>query len=134
MQTASGFNAAEAEAAGIGGPKPLPAQVLDHATGYLLAFGAMTALLRRSREGGSWHVRASLAQTGYWLRSHGRIDGLGVTDPAREDVLDCLEASASGFGRLSAVRHPALLSETPVRWARPSVPLGTHPPTWPREP
>lgn len=134
VQTASGFNAAEAEAAGIGGPKPLPAQVLDHATGYLLAFGAMTALLRRSREGGSWHVRASLAQTGYWLRSHGRIDGLGVTDPAREDVLDCLEASASGFGRLSAVRHPALLSETPVRWARPSVPLGTHPPTWPREP
>jgi hypothetical protein len=92
------------------------------------------SLLRRSRKGGSWHVRASLAQTGYWLRSHGRIDGLGVTDPAREDVLDCLEASASGFGRLSAVRHPALLSETPVRWARPSVPLGTHPPTWPREP
>jgi crotonobetainyl-CoA:carnitine CoA-transferase CaiB-like acyl-CoA transferase len=55
------------------------------------------SLLRRSRKGGSWHVRASLAQTGYWLRSHGRIDGLGVTDPAREDVLDCLEVSASGF-------------------------------------
>lgn len=133
VQTASGFNAAEAEAAGIDGPKPLPAQVLDHATGYLMAFAAMTALMRRAREGGSWHVCASLAQTGCWLRALGGIDGLGITDPPREAVTDCLEESASGFGRLSAVRHPATLSETPPRWARPSVPLGTHAPLWPRE-
>jgi crotonobetainyl-CoA:carnitine CoA-transferase CaiB-like acyl-CoA transferase len=132
VQTASGFNAAEAEAAGIDGPKPLPAQVLDHATGYLLAFAAMTALLRRARTGGSWHARLSLAQTGFWLRSLGRIDGLKIKDPAREDVLDRLEESDSGFGRLSAVRHPASLSETPPYWARPSVPLGTHQPVWPR--
>ena len=133
VQTASGFNAAEAEAAGIDGPKPLPAQVLDHATGYLIAFAAMTALLRRAREGGSWHARLSLAQTAFWLRSLGRIDGLKAKDPAREEVLDCLEESDSGFGRLSAVRHPATLGETPPRWTRPSVPLGTHAPEWPRE-
>lgn len=131
VQTASGFNAAEAEAAGVSGPKPLPAQILDHATGYLLAYGAMSALLRRAREGGSWHVRASLAQTGSWLRSLGRIDGLGAKDPARGDILDCLEETPSAFGRLSAVRHPAILSETPARWARPSVPLGTHAAMWP---
>jgi crotonobetainyl-CoA:carnitine CoA-transferase CaiB-like acyl-CoA transferase len=131
VQTASGFNAAEAEAAGSEGPKPLPAQVLDHASGYLMAFAAMTALLRRAREGGSWHVRASLAQTGFWLRSLGRIDGLHVKDPDRTDMIDCLEESDSGFGRLSAVKHPAMLSETPPHWARPSVPLGTHPPVWP---
>jgi crotonobetainyl-CoA:carnitine CoA-transferase CaiB-like acyl-CoA transferase len=133
VQTASGFNAAEAEAAGAEGPKPLPAQVLDHATGYLMAFAAMTALLRRAREGGSWHVRASLAQTGCWLRALGRIDGLAIKDPARDDIRDCLEESESGFGRLSAVRHPATLAETPPHWARPSVPLGTHAPEWPRE-
>ncbi|MFA6265503.1 MAG: CoA transferase [Pseudolabrys sp.] len=131
VQTASGFNAAEAEAAGIEGPKPLPAQVLDHATGYLLAYGAMTALRRQRQGGGSWHVRASLAQAGYWLRSLGRIDGLDAKDPARDDVLDALEESPSGFGRLSAVRHPATMSETPPRWLRPSVPLGTSPPRWP---
>lgn len=131
VQTASGFNAAEADAAGIAGPKPLPAQVLDHATGYLIAYGAMSALLRRAREDGSWHVRVSLAQTGFWLRSLGRIDGVACKDPARADVLDCLEESSSGFGRLSAVRHPATLSATPPHWARPSVPLGTHPPRWP---
>ncbi|MCK9914080.1 CoA transferase [Microbacteriaceae bacterium K1510] len=131
VQTASGFNAAEAEAAGQAGPKPLPAQILDHASGYLIAYGAMTALLRRANEGGSWHVRVSLAQTGFWLRSLGRIDGLNCKDPARDDVLDCLEESQSPFGRLSAVRHPASLSDTPPHWARPSVPLGTHAPAWP---
>lgn len=131
VQTASGFNAAEAEAFGIAGPRPLPAQVLDHATGYLLACGAMTALLRRAREGGSWHVRASLAQTGFWLRSLGRIDGMACKDPAREDAADCLEESDSGFGRLSAVRHPAMMTATPPRWTRPSVPLGTDAPAWP---
>lgn len=131
VQTASGFNAAEAEAAGVESPKPLPAQVLDHASGYLIAYSAMSALLRRAKEGGSWHVRASLAQTGFWLRSLGRMDGLTRKDPAREDVLDCLQESNSGFGRLSAVRHPATMSETQPHWARPSVPLGTHPPRWP---
>jgi len=132
VQTASGFNAAEAEAAGIAGPKPLPAQILDHATGYLMAFAAMAALLRQRARGGGWHVRASLAQTGAWLRSLGRIDGLNCKDPSRDDIGDCLEESDSGFGRLSAVKHPAILSQTPPRWARPSMPLGTHPPAWPR--
>lgn len=131
VQTASGFNAAEADAAGISGQKPLPAQVLDHATGYLLAYSVMTALKRRALEGGSWHVRASLAQTGFWLRSLGRIDGLGCKDPARDDVRDCLEESQSDFGLLSAVRHPATMSHTPPHYTRPSATLGKHPPVWP---
>src|ERR1700704_5295161 len=41
VQTATGFNHAEGRAAGVDGPKELPAQMLDHATGYLMAFGAM---------------------------------------------------------------------------------------------
>lgn len=131
VQTASGFNAAEAEAAGVSVPKPLPAQILDHATGYLLAAGAMTALLRRSVEGGSWHVRASLAQTGFWLRSLGRIDGLGCRDPTRDEIADLLEDSQSGFGLSSAVRHPVSMPESPPHWTRPSVPLGADPPIWP---
>jgi len=131
VQTASGVNAAEAEAAGAGQPKALPCQALDHATGYLMAYGAMTALARRAAEGGSWHVRASLAQTGYWLRNLGRTDGIGCPDPSFDDVRDRLDDSASGFGRLTAVRHAALMSETPPFWARPSVSLGTHEAAWP---
>jgi crotonobetainyl-CoA:carnitine CoA-transferase CaiB-like acyl-CoA transferase len=131
VQMASGLNDAEAEAFAAAEPKPLPCQSQDHATGYLLAFAAMTALARRAREGGSWHVRVSLAQTGIWLRRLGRIDGTACPDLSFDDVQDRLEDSASGFGRLTAVRHSAVMSETPPHWSRPSVPLGTHPPAWP---
>src|SRR5215207_624549 len=137
VQNADGLNVAEAEAAGASGPnpepKPLPAQALDHATGYLMAFGAMTALKRRATEGGSWHVRCSLAQTGHRVRGLGRIEGgLTIADPSFEDIRDLTEDSDSGFGRLTGVRNSAVMSETPTRWVRPSVPLGTHAPEWPR--
>jgi hypothetical protein len=91
----------------------------------------MAALRRRIEEGGSWHVRLSLAQTSHWFRHLGRVDGVKCPDPAFDDVRDCLEESASGFGRLTAVRHAAVMPETPPYWARPSVPLGTHAPNWP---
>ena len=131
-QTATGFNAAEADIAGIDQPKPLPTQALDHASGYLMAFGAMTALSRRAREGGSWHVRVSLAQTGRWIRGLGRVEGgLACADPGLDDVRDRLEEIASGFGRLTAVRNSAELARTPTHWSRPSVPPGTHEPAWP---
>src|SRR4051794_5947249 len=131
VQNAYGINHAEAEAAGSTKPRPLPCQAIDHATGYLMAFGAMTALARRVTQGGSWHVRVSLAQTGHWMRGLGRIDGLGAPDPGFDDVRGRLEESASGFGKLTTVRHSAKMSETPPRWARPSMPLGTHEARWP---
>src|SRR5882762_2899427 len=75
VQTTTGFNHAEGQAAGVDGPKELPAQMLDHATGYFMAFGAMMAKARQSREGASWHVQVSLAGTGRWLWNLGRVDG-----------------------------------------------------------
>ena len=131
VQTASGFNVAEAAAAGSDLPKPLPTQILDHASGYLMAFGIAAALARRATEGGSWHVQVSLAQTARWLRSLGRTpDDLAIRDPGRDDVADLLQASPSGFGSLTAVRHSASFSQTPARWLRPSVPPGSNPPAW----
>jgi crotonobetainyl-CoA:carnitine CoA-transferase CaiB-like acyl-CoA transferase len=130
VQTASGLNLAEAEAFGSSEPRALPAQALDHATGYLLAFAVMTALKRRAEQGGSWQVRVSLAQTGHWLRQLGRIDGMHCQDPGFDDVRDRLHETQSGFGLLTAVRHAAAMSETPPHWARSSVPPGTHAPAW----
>ena len=137
VQNADGLNVAEAQAAGRTEPNPepmpLPAQALDHATGYLMALGAMTALKRRATEGGSWHVRCSLAQTGHWVRHLGRVEGgLACPNPSFDDVRDLTEDSASGFGRLTSVKHCAVMSETPVRWVRPSMPLGSHAAEWPR--
>jgi crotonobetainyl-CoA:carnitine CoA-transferase CaiB-like acyl-CoA transferase len=66
VQAATGFNLAEAVAAGSAQPKALPMQILDHATGYLMAFAAAAAKVRQLQEGGSWHVQVSLAQTAHW--------------------------------------------------------------------
>jgi crotonobetainyl-CoA:carnitine CoA-transferase CaiB-like acyl-CoA transferase len=132
VQTTTGFNHAEGEAVGVDGPKELPSQMLDHATGYLMAFGAMMAKARQAREGGSWHVRVSLAQTGRWLWNLGRVEGaMKKPDLTPETVQKYIEPMPSGFGELSAVRHSALLSKTPALWARPAMPLGSHPPQWP---
>jgi crotonobetainyl-CoA:carnitine CoA-transferase CaiB-like acyl-CoA transferase len=132
VQTATGFNHAEGQAAGIDGPKELPAQMLDHATGYLMAFGAVMAKARQAREGGSWHVRVSLAQTGRWLWDFGRLaDGLKTPDLQADAVQSFTEESSSGFGPLRAVRHAAILAKTPAFWTRPAMPLGSQPPQWP---
>ena len=129
VQNANGMNDAEAAAAGEDKPRPLPCQAIDHASGYLLAFGAMAALLRRATEGGSWLVRVSLAGTGEWIKRLGRVEG-GLGAPGIADAAAFLEESASGFGRMTAVRHGAILSETPAHWALPSVPLGSHAAAW----
>ena len=132
VQTATGFNHAEGKAAGADGPKELPMQILDHTTGYLMAFGAMMARLRQAREGGSWHVKVSLAQTGRWLWNLGRLDaGLAAADLTADQILPFIEQSASGFGALRGVRHAAVMSATPAFWRRPAMPLGSHEPMWP---
>ncbi|QOZ54172.1 CoA transferase [Bradyrhizobium sp. CCBAU 53338] len=135
VQTTTGFNDAEGKAVGVDGPKELPAQILDHATGYLMAFGAMMAKARQAREGGSWHVRVSLAQTGRWLWNLGRLaDGLNTPDLTGEAVHAAfMETMSSGFGTLKAVRHSAVLSRTPAQWSRPAMPLGSHSPQWPAQ-
>ncbi|KPF98218.1 carnitine dehydratase [Rhodopseudomonas sp. AAP120] len=133
VQCATGFNHAEGQAAGVSGPKELPMQILDHATGYLMAFGAMIAKARQAREGGSWHVQVSLARTGRWLWDMGRLaDGLATPDINPAAAAPYLADMPSGFGTLTAVRHAAQLSATPAFWARPAVPLGTDPARWPR--
>ena len=135
VQTATGFNHAEGLAAGVEGPKELPAQMLDHATGYLMAFGAMMAKARQAREGGSWHVRVSLARTGRWLWNLGRVaDGITTEDLKGDAIRPFVQEVPSGFGPLWSVSHSAVLSKTPAFWARPAMPLGSHPPQWPARP
>src|SRR3954452_3308884 len=132
VQTTTGFNHAEGQAAGVDGPKELPAQMLDHATGYFMAFGAMMAKARQAREGGSWHVQVSLAGTGRWLWHLGRVkDGLAIPDIKAEAVSPLIEQLPSCFGPLQSVSHSARLSKTPAFWARPAMPLGSHSPQWP---
>ena len=129
VQTATGFNDAERHAAGATSPQAMPAQILDYSAGFLIAFAAQAALLRQATEGGSWHLRISLARTAQWLREMGRVPaGLAMPKPALDD---CMQDYASGWGALRAMRHAARLSHTPPGWDRPSVPPGTHAARWP---
>jgi hypothetical protein len=61
----------------------------------------------------------------------GDVDGHTVPDPGMDDIRDLLMQSDSPFGRLTHVKPPIGLSDTPMAWDRPAVPLGTHPPQWP---
>lgn len=131
IQSVSGMAHEEGASAGLDRPKHLPAQVVDHGTGYLAAFGALVALARRAREGGSYLVRVALAQTGRWVDGLGRVDGRGVPIPTLADVEDLLTTRETAFGRLTHVVPAARLSDTPCFWSRPAVPLGTHEPVWP---
>jgi crotonobetainyl-CoA:carnitine CoA-transferase CaiB-like acyl-CoA transferase len=91
VQTASGIAREQAEAMGSEQPRHLPAAAHDHATGYLAAAAAVLALRARHGDGGSRHIRCSLAQTREWLDGLGRVDGPDVTVPSQDDVADLLE-------------------------------------------
>jgi crotonobetainyl-CoA:carnitine CoA-transferase CaiB-like acyl-CoA transferase len=117
------------------GPQFYPVSAIDYLTGYLMAFGAMVALARRAKEGGSWLVRISLAQTGHWLVSRGEVPEAELGDLPKEFTADELArwstTSDTPAGRLAHLAPVVQMSETPPRWARPSVPLGYNDPVWP---
>jgi hypothetical protein len=66
------------------GPQFYPVSAIDYLTGCLIAFGAMVALARRAREGGSWLVRISLAQTGKWPVDRGEVPAAALRDAVKE--------------------------------------------------
>ena len=119
------------------GPQFYPVSAIDYLTGYLMAFGAMVALSRRAQEGGSWLVRASLAQTGRWLVDQGQVPEGELRDVPDEFTAAEIErwstCSDIPSGRLSHLAPVFELSETTPHWARPTVPLGYHQPVWPEK-
>ena len=137
VQTVSGITARQGELfpGAAPGPQFYPVSAIDYVTGYLMAFGAMVALARRVREGGSWLVRISLAQTGRWLVGRGEVPKGDLKDVSKEFTSAELErwsvTTDTPVGRLRHLGPVVRLSETPPRWARPSVPLGYHEPVWP---
>jgi crotonobetainyl-CoA:carnitine CoA-transferase CaiB-like acyl-CoA transferase len=117
------------------GPQFYPVSAIDYLTGYLMAFGAMVALARRAREGGSWLVRISLAQVGRWLVERGQVTEDQLKDIEKElypaEIARWSIETDTPVGRLRHLGPTVRLSETPPFWARPSVPLGHHEPAWP---
>ena len=114
------------------GPALLPAAACDYTTGYLAAYGILLALARRAREGGSYHVRVSLCQSGMFIYRQGKLEfpGLGLDlSPAELDSIRIETRPKAG-----PLRHlgPLLrFSETKPHWIRPTPQLGGDAPEWP---
>ena len=115
-------------------PKLLPTYPNDYVTGYLATYGILAALIRRAKEGGSYHVKVSLCATAMWLQSFGRIDS-GLLPPPKisdERIEKMIIANKStGYGAMTYFGHPIKYSETKAQWKHPSVPIGFNKPEWP---
>lgn len=125
-QTACGIAIGEG---GDENPRLISAAATDYTTGYLAAYGAMEALQRRATEGGSWHVRVSLAQTAMWLTRAGHH-----LDPAQAIGLGNIERlqveSETAWGKLGHLGPVLRMSATPPHCRLPPAPLGRHAASW----
>ena len=106
-----------------GRPTPLPAQALDHGTGYLIA-----AAVCRALTDGRASALISLARTARLLAELG-TDG----DPDAAELGDTgelLELGDTAWGPARHVRCPGRIEGYEVRWREPAGPLGRHAARW----
>ncbi|MFC0599211.1 CoA transferase [Streptomyces palmae] len=137
VQAACGIAMIEADPADPDGrPGVLPAQALDHGTGYLLAAAALRAVTDQYAEGGTRTVRLALAQTAAWLTG-GTLAGptpyASARPPAEgraEDQERYLDELDGPLGRMRYALSPVDFDGGPTRWARPPGPWGTDPARW----
>ncbi|MFE7173501.1 CoA transferase [Streptomyces sp. NPDC057616] len=127
VQVASGIAVTEGSAER---PGALPAQALDHGTGYLLAAAVLRAATEQSYDGGSRLVRLALARTAEWLTG-----GIAATEASPEDAAydgpgPWLAERDGALGRLRYAVSPVSFAGGPADWARPPVPWGTDPARW----
>ena len=104
----------------------------DYLAAYLGAAGTVSALLQRSRQGGSYHVKVALAGTSMWTQSLGQVPvteqeaGQAFADPVPPRLI----TMQSAFGPLTTLMPAADLSAMPARLDGPPEPAGTAELTW----
>ena len=125
-QTVTGI----ADEHGTDRPTLLPAAACDYTTGYLAAYGTLLALGLRARVGGSWHVRASLCQSGMFLQRQPRVDVTGNPMIANDVIKAISVTSDTPYGEMKHLGPILRMSETPPHWTLPTSPLGSHEPVW----
>ncbi|MFJ6698179.1 CoA transferase [Streptomyces sp. NPDC091272] len=130
VQVGSGI--AEIESARKYEPGALPAQALDHSTGYLVAVGVLRALTKRRADGCGSHLGYSLAGTASWLMQEGLrapvdepLAGDGAYAPGRWTGV-----AESPYGRLEHALPPVSYEGAPSNWTRVVGLWGTDRPQW----
>jgi hypothetical protein len=130
VQMSCGIAARGREAAGAARPTPLPAQALDHGTGYLLAAATCRALTRQVERGETSEVRASLARTAAWLMDLGDDGDVGARDSSASEASPWMETVASAWGGLARVRCPGEIEGIRSEWWRAPGALGVDVAEW----
>ncbi|MFI1069698.1 CoA transferase [Streptomyces puniciscabiei] len=125
VQVATGIAVTEGS---VEEPGTLPAQALDHGTGYLLAAAVLRALTEQSYDGGGRSVRLALARTARWL-----TDGIrpaAATGAPYQGPDAWLAETDSPLGRLRHALPPVSFAGGPADWARPPAPWGSDGARW----
>lgn len=110
--------------------------VCDFLTGYLASIGVQAALLRRAREGGSYRVSVTLAQTIMLEQAIGFIDNdtllkHDTLGELHQPLPPNLQSGQTPFGRFTRLGSQVEMSKTPEFWADPMiVPIGSSEPIW----
>ncbi|GHH73348.1 putative L-carnitine dehydratase [Kitasatospora indigofera] len=125
----AGTGIATIEAGPDGRPGALPAQALDHGTGYLLAAAVLRALTDRGATGGGRLLRLSLAGTADWLL-HGIRPVVAEAAAGPSGPVPRLAERDSPIGRLRYAPPPAGYEGGPTDWSRPPGRWGTDAPVW----
>ncbi|MDQ3628312.1 MAG: CoA transferase [Actinomycetota bacterium] len=107
-------------------PGALPAQVLDHATGYLAAAAAALAVAGVQRGEPARSCRLSLAQTAQWLISAGRTVPRREREVQPEDYLLSLPGAAQPA---HVVSPPGMIGDRRPGWSR-TTDLGADQPAF----
>ncbi|MGC5244465.1 CoA transferase [Streptomyces albogriseolus] len=124
VQVATGIAHIEGE---HGRPGALPAQALDHGTGYLLAAGVLRALSDQADAGGGRLVRVALARTAAEVRAGANGSAAhGGEVPATP----WLAERNSPLGRLRYALPPVDFEGGPRDWARPPGAWGADAARW----
>jgi crotonobetainyl-CoA:carnitine CoA-transferase CaiB-like acyl-CoA transferase len=125
VQAATGIAVVEREQRP--GPGVMPAQLLDHGTGYLAAAAVLWALARRVVDGGTWHGRVSLAQTAAWVLRQPRWAAVHGVEP---DPGPYLDRWTTPRGTVAVIRPPGTVGGARLAWSRLSAAYGADQPRW----
>lgn len=128
VQMSTGIAAAGAAASGAHRPTPLPAQSLDHGTGYLLAAGVGLALSRQRATGEASDLRCSLVGTANVLAE--LVDPAGAGRGLPEWTLDDTAPTTTAWGPARRVPIAGQLAGVGARWRIDAGPLGRDLPRW----
>jgi crotonobetainyl-CoA:carnitine CoA-transferase CaiB-like acyl-CoA transferase len=104
-----------------------PGVLTDAIAGYLGAAAIASVLARRALEGGSWHIRISLARIAMWVQSLGQYPGQRPPDKPGTPRIWHLD---SPFGALDYAAPALRYSQTPGYFATPPLPVGSSQPRW----